>query len=97
MSLVAVIVLLVLVPLTIWAWRRAPGRAAIAEFSAIWQNGSWGKQIIADFYGLEAILALWMLSHAMAHETLGLAIGCILAMPIFGSMAAAAYWLLAMA
>jgi hypothetical protein len=39
------------------------------------------------------MLALWMISHALAHDSLLLAIGCIVLMPIFGSMAAAAYWL----
>ena len=97
MALFAVLVLLIMVPLTIWAWRRKPGRAAQAEFQSMWRLGPWGKQVITDFYALELMLALWILSHASAHDTWTLAIACILAMPVFGAMPAALYWLLAVA
>ena len=95
MNVFAALVLIVMVPLSIWAWRLKPGREAQAEFIAMWKIGPWGKQVITDFYALELILALWMLSHAAAHATWVLAIVCILAMPVFGAMAAALYWLLA--
>jgi hypothetical protein len=41
-----------------------------------------------------AVLALWMLTDAGSHGTWARAIACIVAMPIFGSMSAALYWLL---
>jgi hypothetical protein len=47
-----------------------------------------------DFFGLEAVLALWMITDAMSAGTWVGAVICIAAMPIFGSMSAAAYWLL---
>jgi hypothetical protein len=97
MAFFAALVLLVMVPLSIWAWRLKPGRAAQAEFLAIWRLGPWGKQIITDFYALEIVLSLWMLSHASAHGGWAFAIACTLAMPIFGAMPAALYWLLAVA
>jgi hypothetical protein len=86
-----------MVPVTIWAWRLEPGRGALAEFHRIWQTGPWGKQLNFDFSALELILALWMLSHAAANESWTLAIACVVAMPVFGAMPAALYWLLAAA
>lgn len=93
MNLVALVVLVVLVSVSAWAWRRHPGRAAADEFAAIWTR-PWGKQLILDFFGLEAVLALWMLSDAASRGSFTPAIACIAAMPIFGSMSAALYWLL---
>lgn len=61
----------------------------------VWSFSPWGKQFMIDFWGLEIMLALWMVSHALAQGSLGLAIGCIVLMPIFGAMPAAAYWLFA--
>ena len=93
MTVVALAVLLILVAVSAWAWRQSPGRRAADEFREIWQK-PWGKQLMLDFFGLEAILALWILSDASSRGTWGSAIACIAAMPIFGSMSAAAYWLL---
>ena len=97
MAFIAALVLVVMLPLSIWAWRLKPGRAAQAEFVAIWKIGPWGKQVIADFYALELVLALWMLSHAAAHQAWAVAIPCIVAMPVFGAMPAALYWLVSVA
>jgi hypothetical protein len=94
MTLVAWLVLLTLIAVSAWAWRRVPGRRAADEFTEIWQK-PWGKQLMLDFFGLEAVLALWMLSDAAARGTWIAAVACCVAMPVFGSMAAAAYWLLA--
>jgi len=93
MTVVAVAVLITLVAVSAWAWRQAPGRKAASEFSEIWK-APWGKQLMLDFFGLEAILALWMLTDAHGRGTWVSAIACIAAMPVFGSMAAAFYWLL---
>lgn len=95
MSLLAWIVLAVMIPLSVWAWRLEPGRAAREEFAQMWRVGPWGKQVLIDFYALELVLALWMLTHASVHESWVLAGVCIAAMPIFGAMPAAVYWLIA--
>ena len=93
MRLVALLVLLVLVAVSTRAWRQVPGRRAADQFVEIWQK-PWGKQLMLDFFGLEAVLALWMLGDAAAHGTWTAAIACCVAMPVFGSMSAALYWLL---
>jgi hypothetical protein len=93
MKLVAAIVLVVVASVSVWAWRILPGGKAAAQFRDIWSL-PWGKQLMLDFFGLEAVLALWMLTDAMAAGTWTGAVICIAAMPIFGSMSAAAYWLL---
>lgn len=93
MKLVALVVLVAVLAVSAWAWRHHPGRAAADEFASIWTR-PWGKQLILDFFGLEAVLALWMLSDAATRGTWAPAIACIAAMPVFGSMSAALYWLL---
>ncbi len=75
-----------------WAWRRAPGRQAADQFRQIWQV-PWGKQFYVDFFGLQVVLALWMLTDAAARGTLPLGIACVVTMPIFGALSAAVYWL----
>ena len=97
MTFFAILVLLVMIPLSIWAWRLKPGVQAREEFIAMWRVGPWGKQVITDFYALEVMLALWMLSHAATHGSWLLVVPCIIAMPIFGAMPAAIYWLLSFA
>jgi len=96
MDLVALVVLLVVLVVTAWAWRQAPGRKAADEFMEILQK-PWGKQVVLDFLGLEAILALWMLSDASQRGTWASAVACIVTMPVLGSMSAAVYWLLNLA
>ena len=94
MDLVAIAVIAIVAGVSIWAMRLR-GAQAIDDFRAIWASGPWGKQLMLDFGGLEIVLVLWMVSHASQAGTwLWFAI-CALAMPIFGSMAAAAYWLIA--
>ena len=95
MRFIALAVLAVMIPLSTWAWRRKPGRQAQDEFIRMWQVGPWGKQVITDFYALELMLALWMVAHAAAHGTWILVALCIAAMPVFGAMPAAVYWLAA--
>jgi hypothetical protein len=93
MQLVALTVIAVWFPVTLWAWSRAPGRQAAEQFTAIWQP-PWGKQFYVDFFGLEIVLALWMLADASARGSWALAIACIVAMPVGGALPAALYWLL---
>ena len=93
MNLLAGIVIVVVASVSVWAWRNLPGGKAANQFRDIWSL-PWGKQLMLDFFGLEAVLALWMISDAMAAGTWLSAVLCIAAMPIFGSMSAAAYWLI---
>ena len=88
-------VLLAVAAVSVWAFRVRPGRLAGEDFVHVWSFSAWGKQFLVDFGGLEVMLALWMISHATAHDSLGLAVACIVLMPVFGAMAAAGYWLLA--
>jgi hypothetical protein len=94
MDIAALIVLLVVVLVSVWALRKRPD--AIGDIVAIWKR-PWGKQIFVDFYGLEIVLVLWMASHAQDNGT-WLAFGVsVVTMPFFGAMSAAAYWLFAVA
>jgi hypothetical protein len=95
MTAAALLVLVTVAAVSLWALRARPGRLAVEDFARIWASSAWGKQLLVDFYGLEVILALWMIGHATAHDSLGTAVACIALMPIFGAMAAAGYWLLA--
>jgi len=94
MNALAILVLVAVAAISIWAFVQRPGSRAGEDFLHVWRFSPWGKQFLLDFTGLEIMLALWMISHAAAHDSLLLAIGCIVLMPIFGSMPAAAYWLL---
>jgi len=91
--IVALIVIAAWAVITLHAWRAMPGRQAADQFGGIWRL-PWGKQFFVDFFGLETILALWMLSDAAARGAWTLALVCTAAMPIFGAAAAALYWLL---
>jgi hypothetical protein len=93
MNAVAAVVLIVMIAVSIWAWRLRPGSQAAAQFVDIWRL-PWGKQLTLDFLGLEVILALWMFGDAMSSGSWLAAVACTVSMPIFGSMSAAAYWLL---
>jgi hypothetical protein len=94
MKLIAVAVFLVMLSVSAWAWRLAPGRRAADQFVDIWRQRPWGKQFFLDFFGLEVMLALWMVADAASRGAWVLAGLCIAAMPIFGAMSAALYWLL---
>jgi hypothetical protein len=94
MTLVATLVLLVVSGVSLWSLVRAPGRQAAEQFAGIWNTTPWGKQFFFDFFGLATMLALWMLSDAAERGTWVLAIACAAAMPVFGAMSAALYWLL---
>ena len=61
MNIAAIVVLLVVALVSVWALRQRPD--AIADIVSIWER-PWGKQIFVDFYGLEIVLILWMTSHA---------------------------------
>ena len=97
MSAVAISVLLAVAAVSVWALRRRPGSLAGEDFVHVWSFSPWGKQFMLDFWGLEVMLALWMLRHAIEQDELGPAIACIALMPVFGAMPAAAYWLFAVA
>ncbi len=92
MQLVALLVVIAWLGVTVWASRSAPGRQMIDQFVYVWRL-PWGKQFYVDFYGLEIVLALWMLSDAAARGTWVLGLACVAAMPIFGALPAALYWL----
>jgi hypothetical protein len=92
MKAVALLVVTAWAGASLWAWSRAPGRQAAEQFLRIWQV-PWGKQFFVDFFGLEIVLALWMLSDAGARGTWALSLVCIAAMPVFGALPPAFYWL----
>ncbi len=94
MTAIALVVLIMVAAISIWAVSRRPGSLIGEDFVHVWSFSPWGKQFLIDFSGLEIMLALWMVSHALAHDSLVLAVGCIVLMPIFGAMPAAAYWLI---
>ena len=79
---------------TVWAIRRSPD--FFDDFWKIWSL-PWGKQITIDFYGLEVVLVLFMLTHATGSGTWVAFWVCAALMPVFGASAAAAYWLVAVA
>lgn len=93
MTLAALAVIAGWLIVSVWAWRQAPGRRAADQFLEIWR-APWGKQFYVDFFGLQRVLALWMLGDAAARGTWLPAIACIGTMPIFGACSAALYWLL---
>jgi hypothetical protein len=92
MNVLALLVVAAWIGISLWAWRRAPRRQMPEQFLRIWEL-PWGKQFYVDFFGLEIVLALWMLTDASAHGTWILSLACIAAMPIFGALPAALYWL----
>jgi hypothetical protein len=93
MKLIALTVLIVMLIISAWAWRVAPAKKAADQLVEIWRVNPWGKQFYFDFFGLEIMLALWMLADAMSCGAWLLFAACTLAMPIFGAMPAALYWL----
>lgn len=94
MDYIAALVLIVVLVVSVWALRVAPGSKAADQFIAIWNTRPWGRQFYVDFFGLEVILALWMINDALANGHMTTAIICIVAMPVLGATSAAAYWLL---
>ena len=95
MEIAALVVLLGVAVLSIWAWRKRPGADFVGDFGSIWQTSPWGKQLLVDFYGLEVVLVLWMSTHAYEAGSWLIFGICVGTMPFFGAMSAAAYWLLA--
>lgn len=93
MTIVAIATLAIVLGVTIWSVATAPNQA-IEQFSGMWKTTPWGKQLFLDFYGLEAILALFILEDVSRGGSWTVAIVCIVTMPIFGASSAAAYWLL---
>ncbi|MEW6269596.1 MAG: hypothetical protein AB1689_09905 [Thermodesulfobacteriota bacterium] len=94
MDAIAAVVLIGMLAFSAWSWWRAPAAAMADQFAGIWGVTPWGKQLMLDFFGLEIVLALWMLADAQrADGSLTAAILCVVAMPVFGAMAAALYWL----
>lgn len=97
MDIAALVVVLAVAVLSIWAWRQRPATHLVADFGSIWQSGPWGKQLLVDFYGLEVVLVLWMATHAYEAGSWLIFGVCVATMPLFGAMSAAGYWLLAVA
>lgn len=95
MNLVAMAVLVVMLGISAWAWRKAPAREAADQFTGIWRVNPWGRQFYFDFFGLQIMLVLWMLADAMARGTWVWFAVCTVTMPVFGAMSAALYWLVA--
>ena len=95
MNIAALVVLLGVAVLSIWAWRQRPAAQFVSDFGSIWQASPWGKQLLVDFYGLEVVLVLWMTTHAYETGSWLIFGICVATMPMFGAMSAAAYWLLA--
>lgn len=93
-TVIASLVLLAVAAQTVLAWRAQPGDQGGREALRIWSSGPWAKQFFIDFYGLEIVLALWMTSHAMQHDTWLVLIPCLVTMPVLGAMPAALYWIL---
>jgi hypothetical protein len=92
MNAAALVTVIVVALASVWALRRRLD--ALADIASIWKL-PWGRQILLDFYGLEVVLILWMVSHAQANGT-WLAFGLsAVTMPFLGAMSAAAYWLFA--
>jgi hypothetical protein len=96
MDWTAGLVLLAVASTTVWALRRSPGAGFVEQFQALWAM-PWGRQITIDFYGLEVVLALFMITHAMASGTWLALAACLASMPFLGATAAAAYWIFAVA
>lgn len=93
MNATAGLVLILYFAVTAWSLRS--GDKALAQFGGMWGTTPWGKQLFIDFYGLVAILALWMFQDASSNGgNWTLAIVCIATMPLLGAGSAAAYWLL---
>jgi hypothetical protein len=93
MFAVAAVVVLVVAAVSVWAWSQAPGRQAADQLSEIWRL-PWGKQLYFDFFGLNLVLALWMLTDGLAYGRSLLAMACVITLPVFGAMSAGTYWLL---
>ena len=93
MSWIAVGVFLIVTASTLWALVRHPSGIVDLVFT-MWER-PWGKQVLLDFYGLEVILALFMVTHAMGTGTWLAVSVCLVLMPFLGASAAAAYWLIA--
>jgi len=93
MRVAALVVVVAWLVVTVWAWLRAPAAQAADQFAGIWRM-PWGKQFFVDFFGLEVVLALWMLAHAAEKGTMTTAVACIVTMPLLGALSPAVYWLL---
>jgi len=94
-EIVAIAVVLVYLAISTWALRARPGNLAAEDFLHVWRFSPWGKQFMVDFYCLEVVVGLWMVSHAMANDTLLLAVICLALMPILGALSPAVYFLVA--
>jgi hypothetical protein len=93
MDVVAAIVLVGVLGVSLWSWRQAPARKMADQFVGIWQVRPWGRQFFVDFFGLEVILALWMIADVERGGSWAAAVIYIVLMPFFGAASAALYWL----
>ena len=55
MDFVALVVLLAVAALSIWAWSQRPAAQFIEDFSSIWGASPWGKQLLVDFSGMASL------------------------------------------
>ena len=92
---IAALVLLAVASTTIWALVRSPA-GFFDQFQSMWAM-PWGRQVVIDFYGLEVVLALFMITHAVGSGSWFVLVACLVLMPFLGASAAAAYWLFAIA
>ena len=90
---IAGLVLLMVGATTVWALKRSAA-GFFDQAQTVWAM-PWGKQFVIDFYGLEIVLALFMITHAMGSGSWLILGVCLLLMPFLGASAAAAYWLFA--
>ena len=85
MNVTALVVLLGVAAVSIWAWRQHPASQFVGDFGSIWESSPWGKQLLVDFCGLEVVLVLWMATHAYEAGS-WLVFGlCVATMPLFGA------------
>jgi hypothetical protein len=57
MTAIALLVLLTVAAVSVWALRLRPGRLGGEDFVHVWSFSAWGKQFMVDFLGLEVMLA----------------------------------------
>jgi len=94
-KLIAIAVVVAYLVVTVQALRGRPGGLAAQDFLHVWRFSPWGKQFIVDFYGMEVVLGVFVVSHALANGTLTLALVCLALMPALGALPPAVYLLVA--
>jgi hypothetical protein len=57
----------------------------------------WGKTVVIDSFGIEIVLAMFMISHAAGAGSWFVLVPCLVLMPLLGAIPAGLYWLIAVA